>query len=199
MFNEEKVFNWYVFAVEPGYGGALIKMLKSRFSKIINDVFVPHKEMFQIYTNASGKNYRVKKKPLFPGYVFVETELYASDFLEELDKGGYKCSKVIKLLRHGPNDYDIAVKEDTQLFLTLLWGKKKCIGTSSGYIDGKKIIINRGILRGQEGFVVEYDKEKMEVEISINFMGDRVSVTLALNLDNEAPTPQELNKQPAAV
>lgn len=144
---------WYVLFVRTNSERRVMRDVAdfAKTNKLVEDIelFIPESEYY--YRNKKfreiGNQYR--RRPLFPGYVFVETNLTASKFLTVFNQFIYDSADIIKLLRYGDAG-EIAVTLEERRRFEYLFKGKRCLEHSQGFIVGDKIIIENGPLIGQE-------------------------------------------------
>lgn len=126
-----------------------------------------------------GKRYL--KRPLFPGYVFVETNMPSDVFRSEFYDVIYNSADIIRLLKYGESN-DIALRQEEQQRFEYLFKGKRCIEHSMGYIEGEKIIITSGPLLGLEGCIIKINRHRHSACIEINMFNQKQLVDVALEI-----------------
>jgi transcription antitermination factor NusG len=91
-----------------------------------------------------------KRKAMFPGYIFVETETKAEDFGFFIYRSKYYLQKILKVVRYG-RSFDIAMRDEERKFLETIMNKERCVAASGGIIEGDRTVITEEPLVGQEG------------------------------------------------
>ncbi len=117
-------------------------------------------------------------QPLFPGYVFLETDKeldpdsrslireseYFYRFLKSNQHVTPLCNSDLKILKHFMN-----------------FGEKA--GPSQVYFDeNERIVVVEGPLKGLEGFIIRIDRRKRRAKIRINFEDSPLIMDLAFDL-----------------
>lgn len=126
-----------------------------------------------------GKTYQ--KRPLFPGYVFVETNMPSSEFCACVYDIIYNTSNIIKLLRYeGTNE--IAISHEERVCLEYLMQGKRCVEHSVGCIEGDKIIVNVGPLKNLSGHIIKINRHHRSAQIEVELFGRKQIVELALEI-----------------
>lgn len=127
--------HWYVLFIKSGKERKVEQYIKKELN---NGIFVPFIPLQEILFRKAGI---VKKeiRPLFPGYVFVESILPGHEFLEEINHLINKSGDIISLLRY--SDTEIAMRESERQRLLSLCNNDYCIEASYGIIEGDKIRI----------------------------------------------------------
>jgi transcriptional antiterminator NusG len=167
---------WYVLFVKAGKERKIEEYLKKQLNQ---DVCIPFFPLQEILFKRSG----ILKKEirlLFPGYVFIDSSLPNQEFMKEINYLINKCSDIISLLKY--SDTVIAMKECEKNMLLCLCNNDHCIGASYGIIEGDKIHIFDGPLKGLESVVRKVNRHKREALIEIEIMGDVRLVTVALEV-----------------
>lgn len=122
-----------------------------------------------------------KKRPLFPGYVFIETNMPAREFLVSYSNCIYNSSDIIELLHSG--DYsDIALPDIERQQLEFLYRGKRCLERSVGYKEGDRVVIKYGALVGREGSIRYINRHNREAQIEFQLFGKKISARVALEL-----------------
>ena len=137
---------------------------------------------FEIQERLFKRAGKIKKEitPLFPGYVFVESELSGRDFLiRTRDLMRVSCA-VVGLLRY--SDTEVAMRESERQILLCLCDGGNCIKSSSGIIEKDRILITEGPLKGLESIVHKVDRHKRRAYIEIEFMGENRMISVPLQI-----------------
>lgn len=173
----ELMIYWYVLFVKTGKEHKIENFIKE---KDIQSMFVPFVPILETFFKKKGT---VKKETeiLFPGYVFIESELNPTEFSYSIKPFIDNNDDVIKVLHYG-SKYEIAVKEEERQSLLLLCNDSHSIEASTGVIVGDKICVTEGALAGRESIIKKIDRHKMEALIDLNFMGAVRQVKVALRV-----------------
>lgn len=181
---------WYVLFVKANSEKSVVNDI-SNFA-IANKIqcefeaFVPESEhYFRSKKNREiGKQYA--KRPLFPGYVFIETNLPSQEFIEKFAQYIYNSEDVIKLLRYGNSDQIALSEEERQRFEYLFKGKRY-LEHSQGYIEGDKVIVTFGPLVGHEGSIKHINRHNRIAIIEFEMFGKSMTVKVALEIIKRIP------------
>ena len=141
------------------------------------NIFIPSKEQIIKLPNQIIK----VRRALFPGYLFVETEIKAEDFSKIIYRSKYYLQKIVRVVRYGTS-YDIAMREEERRILETIMSKERCIEASNGIIEGDRIIITEGALLGQESIIKKIDRHKRKAFIEILMFGELRQIQVALNI-----------------
>lgn len=176
---------WYVLFVKTGTEYKVVtdmqRTLNSSISIYEFDCFCLESERF-----FRSKKQRIlgnvyKKRPLFPGYVFIETNMPAKDFLIAYSNVIYNATDIIKLLHSG--DYtNIALPTFERQQLEFLYRGKRILEHSVGYKEGDKVVIKYGALVEREGSIRYINRHNREAQVEFELFGKKISARVALEL-----------------
>lgn len=176
---------WYVLYVKANTEQKAVRNFQQAFElkklPFELEAFCPESEQF--YRSKKfrtlGKSYI--KRPLFPGYVFIETNMPAKVFRSEFSEYIKNSEEIIRLLKYGDSD-DIALRdEERQRFEFLLKGKR-CLEHSTGFIVGDKITITGGTLAGHEGAIKKINRHNRTADIEIDMFNRKQTLKVALEI-----------------
>ena len=167
---------WYVLFARTCHEQKVERILKRQLDNNIFTPFIPMLEL--IFKNSR----RVKKelKPLFPGYVFIESEVVGHEFLKEIRTSLYTTDDIFRVLRY--SNTEIALRESEKQMLLSLCNNDYCIESSCGFIEGDRVYIIEGPLKGFESIIRKIDRHKRTALIEIEFMGDLRLVHVGLEI-----------------
>ena len=145
--------------------------------------FLPVKEM----SRRSRGVIRKERKLLFPGYVFIQTEIEGSSIAEKLksdltDTTGKWYEDIYKILHNGDNKKDVAIREKERLYWERLFNSDFCVTGSVGFIEGDTIRIKTGPLVGMESRIKKIDRHKREAVVEMEVMGAVREVRVMLEI-----------------
>ncbi|MBU1168153.1 MAG: UpxY family transcription antiterminator [Proteobacteria bacterium] len=145
---------------------------KSRSEKVVNEILVKKTiEVFlpTIIVPSKRKDRRVMLDlPLFPGYVFVKTDLKSDEYLSILKTPG-----AVKLI--GNKDGPVAVGAPIIESLQIMVRAGENIVTGPQFTKGEKVIVIRGPFTGVTGIFSTY-KGIGRVVVFIDILGQAASV-----------------------
>ena len=169
--------SWFVFFVQTGKEETVCECINDMFLNEESVSFIPKIEM--IYKKS--KQVRKEFKPMFPSYVFVETQRDGRSFANLAARIVRNSKYIIKLLGKDTPDY-MAVHEEEKDFLLEFYDDGYIVGESLGFIEGDMVFINSGPLQGKESIIKRIDRHKRRAEIELELLGDirRVSVSLEI-------------------
>ncbi|AEY67379.1 antiterminator LoaP [Clostridium sp. BNL1100] len=167
---------WYVLSIRTGMEEKVKKLL----SKILdNDLFIPFIPLLKTVFKKQGV-IKYEVKPLFPGYIFIESKLSQHEFTKEISDIISYIDNINHLLRY--SDTEIALRETEKQLLLSLCDDKHCIESSIAIKEGSKIYIEEGPLKGKECIIKKVNRHKHLATIELNFMGEIRLVSVSLDV-----------------
>lgn len=169
--------NWYVLFAKTGNEEKVQKKLDRQLK---TEEFSPFVPMLETLFKRAGK---VKKeiKPMFPGYVFIETEADYQDFCGDIKRLTYISDDMYRVLKYG-DSFEYALRENEKRELLKLCNDDFCIEASTGVIVGDRVYINEGGLIGMESIIKKIDRHKKQALIELEFMGGLRQVKVGLEI-----------------
>lgn len=150
----------YLHTVQEGY-----------WEDILENCFLPrYEEKRKIWGE-----WKILKKLLFPGYVFV-----ISDDIDQLYQ---KLKKVIGLTKLiGTGKEIIPLTEEEVRLLMKFGGEEQIVAMSKGIIEGSKVIINSGPLKGMEGYIRKIDRHKRKAYLEVPMFNGMQNIQVGLEI-----------------
>lgn len=162
---------WYVIQVYTGQEEKIVQQCREKVMYAREEVFIP---LVERMTKVRGEWKPVKTR-LFPGYVFIET-----DIPEDLYMRLKKIKLMTKLLKTGEEITPLYYEEE--VYLQGLQDEEHVVRYSEGYLEGDKLVINEGALKGYEGKIKKILRHKRLVVLEVPLLGRKVEVTLGLGI-----------------
>lgn len=162
---------WYVIQVYTGREAEIAGQCRSLVIEEGEDVFIP---LVERMTKVRGEWEQIKTR-LFPGYVFIETDR-PGDLYMRLKR----VKAMTKLLKTGEEITPLYQEEEA--YLKGLQDKDHVVRYSEGYLEGDRLIVTAGALRGYEGKVKKLLRHKRLVVLEVSLLGREVEVTLGLGV-----------------
>lgn len=162
---------WYVMQVYTGHEAAVCRKCREEIVREEEEVFVPLAERM---TKIKGE-WVLTKNRLFPGYVFVETE-NIEDFHVRLKQ----LRVMTKVLTTGEYMTPLYAEEEAHLQRLLRDGYVAVY--SEGIMEGNRIVVIEGALKGFEGRVKKVLRHKRLAVLEMPLMGRTVEVTVGLGI-----------------
>lgn len=168
---------WYVIFSKTGSEEKVQRRLNSQLNGELFSPFVPRLETI------FKKDGKVKKEvgPMFPGYVFIETELPYEEFSNDFKRLAYISDDMYKVLKYG-DSFEYAMRENEKEELLRLCNHDYCIESSTGIIAGDRVYIHEGGLKGMESIIKKIDRHKRQAIIELEFMGAIRDVKVGLEI-----------------
>ena len=173
--------NLIILYVRTGSEEKLLSLLKKNLNTEEYFPFCPVKETPYRRKGVINKN----RKHLFPGYIFIQTNIEACSISEKLGLTLMKISQhknIYKLLHYGEDKKDVVVREKERRNWERLFDSNFCITGSVGFIEGEKIRVTSGALVGMESRITKINRHKREAVVEIEMMGAVRKVTLMLEV-----------------
>ncbi len=169
--------NWFIFNVQTGHEQKACDFLNKLFNKEESIAFIPQIEL----TFKSSKLIRKDLKPMFPGYVFTDSDLEEKKFITDAYKYTRFSKYIFKLVGNKNSNY-MTLSDEEKKYLLGFCNDRYIAEESKGFIIGDRMYINSGPLKGKESIIKKIDRHKRRAEIEIMYLGDirRVSVSLEI-------------------
>ncbi len=172
----------YVLQVQTGQEhyvkGLLEQSVLTDHPEAAERIFIPEKAM-NFRNNLeeqrkTGEKISRRKSILFPGYVFFESN-NIDQFLEAMHK--FRSTTFVRLIgRDGDSVQDVLPEE--MAHIRRLSGEDP----SQGFIEGGKIRITSGSLKGLESFVKKVDRRKGNILLEMELFNRTFSVWVACDI-----------------
>lgn len=158
--------NWYVAQVITGKEDGI----KSRIKQLGFKAIVPRRLMREQHR---GK-WIYKERLLFPGYVFLLTDLDVESY--------YKLKPIPGIIRFlGDELRPIPIEEQEVNLLLRLAEDDDPLGLSE-VVEGSNVNVISGPLQGLEGKIIKIDARRYRAKVDISLMGQPRIVELAVNV-----------------
>ena len=192
MDNREK---WYVIQTRTGHEDQVCEACSSRLEKRgIRKIFVPKIELKKKYHG----EWRIEKKPMYPGYIFmsvneVEAKAENTDKYDEIENPmtGQNSTDLLFLdLKKIPyltkllctDRTVVALEESDVLRVKSFIGEGDVAELSIGVIEGDKVKIFEGPLKGQEGLITRIDRHRRTAKVETRFLGEKRVIEVGLEI-----------------
>ena len=176
---------WYVIYVRSNTEHRAVEALACAYEKSALpysvDPFCPESEQYFRGDKSRVAGKRYKRRPLFPCYIFVETDMPAAEFRKYFYCATNRSSDIIRLLCYGNTD-EIALRADERRRLEYLLKGKRCLEHSEGYIVGDKITVTGGPLVGMEGCIKKINRHNRTAEIETELFNQKQTIKVALEI-----------------
>ncbi len=160
---------------------------KSRFEKTVDDQLTKKSIQSFLPTLVTKSKRKDRKatylKPLFPGYIFVKTDLNAIENLEILRTAG-----VVNFIKN--KDGAVSVPDNTIDSLNIVINAdNELISTGTRFKKGDKVIVTYGPFKGITGYF-KSNKGQHRVIIEIDALGQFAAVEV--DYDDVEPVPENV-------
>lgn len=162
---------WYVIQVYTGYEEEVAGQCRMRVLEDGEEAFIPQVERM---TKVCGE-WGLALTRLFPGYVFLE-----SDEPESLYERLKRIRIMTRLLKTG--EEITPLYRDEEEYLRKLQDVGHVVRYSEGYLEGDRLFITSGALKGCEGKVKKILRHKRLAVLEVPLLGREVEVTLGLGV-----------------
>lgn len=162
---------WYVIQVYTGKEEETADQCRARVAVGTEEVFVP---LVERMTKVRGE-WEVVRTRLFPGYVFIETDR-PGDLYMRLKE----VRAMTRLLKTGEEITPLYREEEE--YLRSLEDEEHVVRYSEGYLEGERLVVTSGALKGQEGKIRKILRHKRLVVLEVPLLGREVEVTLGLGV-----------------
>lgn len=164
-----------IYAIQVGSGQeAKVEELIRRFvhESVIGEIFAPRFEAMRRWKGEWHK----RTERLTPGYLYVET----SD-AEKLALQLRRVPAFTKML--GNNEVFISLNDEEVAWLNAFTGGDcRVIEMSEGIVEGDKVIVLRGPLRGHEAEIKRIDRHRRMAELEVSMLGRMKTIRLGLEI-----------------
>ncbi len=160
MKSDVLVRKWYVLHTKSRFEN----VVREGLSKKSLEVFLPK---IQVQSRRRDRR-RVIRVPLFPGYVFVKTDLNPYEHLEIVKTVG-----AVRLIGNklGP----VPVPEETVTSLQIMVNTDQPVSTGNRFKKGDRVMVVRGPFTGVTGVFVRYRRQG-RVVVNIEALGQYAAV-----------------------
>ena len=138
---------------------------------ILDETFIP----FRKCRRKRNGVWKDEKTVLFPGYVFLITE-HPDELYDQLRR----VEGMTKLLRDEHTVQQLTENEEE--LLKNLGGENHIVEMSYGYIEGQKVNITEGPLKGLEGQISKIDRHKRQCIVEVDMFGQKTRMTVGLEI-----------------
>ncbi len=170
--NEMSSINYYVLFAETLKTEKVCKALNSKQGV---RAFIPKMEVY----------IRVKKsieiKTMYPGYLFVKTQMDQDDFDSFLNNLNEDKDGIIKELKK--LDVSALTNEEIEL-MNLFLDNQAVLRMSEGYKQNGKTVVVKGPLLRFQNRIIDVDKRDMYAKLNIQFLNRNIKAGLLIKQNN---------------
>lgn len=163
----------YVIQVTGGREARARDLIARMMGELVSECYVPRREVCR---RAGGAWVRVTER-LFPGYLFVLT-----DDIQSLSERLARVPAFTRLL--GKSDERIIpLSRDEVAWLTaLMEPTQKVVEMSAGVIEGDKVTVTEGPLKGHEALISRIDRHKRCAYLDMRMFGRTKTIKVGLEI-----------------
>lgn len=163
---------WYVIWTRTGSERKTQRIMEHTIDDdLYNKIFIPMRNI-----NAKHKGiWKTVTKPLFPGYLFVDT-----DDIDAISGILWKIPGFQKILAEDKTYYPLYESEEA--FIDSLYRKGEVFDVSVGIIEGDVVKILSGPLLGMEGAIKKIDRHKRKAVISVSMFNRPTECIVGLEI-----------------
>lgn len=181
---------WYVLYVKANKEHRVVADIAQyyKMNRVRNYELVPFcPECEHYYRNSKNKTHGAcyLKRPMFPNYVFIETDMPSAIFLEAFSQFVYNSDNIVRVLHYGDSP-EIALSLEERCRFEYLLKEKRCIEHSVGYVEGERIYITGGSLIGMEGTIKRINRHNRSADIEVKMFNTVTDVKVALEIIKKA-------------
>lgn len=163
---------WYVMQVRTGTEENIrVQCVRKIPPGILERCFIPYYEE----KKRIRREWTVKKKVLFPGYVFVVTE-----DMDQLYQSLKSVAGLTKLI--GTGREVVPLTEEEKQFMLDLGGEEQVVPLSEGIIENSVTKIRSGPLKGKEGLIRKIDRHKRKAWLEVEMFGRKQEIEVGLEI-----------------
>lgn len=167
---------WYVFFVETRQEQTACNFLNKLFNVEKSVAFYPQIKFIFKRSGLISK----ELKPMFQGYVFVDTVLDEKTFITLAYQYARFSKCIFKLLSNGI-DY-MKLPEHEKNYLLGFLDEEYAVEESKGFIVGDRTFITSGPLKNRESMIKKINRHKRYAEIELEFFGNPRRVRVPLEI-----------------
>ncbi|AIQ12920.1 antiterminator LoaP [Paenibacillus durus] len=174
--------NWYALFVESGKEDLVQKHLHLKFDQCALQTLVPRRKITE---KKQGIVKHVFKK-MFPGYVFIQTEMDSVIYNDiKSTPRIFTLVNIGKYYEGKETHFSSIALEEMDVILKLV-GPGGCIDYSTVHVDkDSKVSVISGPLKGFEGIIKKIDKHKNRAKIVINLLNQNLTVDVGIEVLRE--------------
>ena len=169
--DEDETKHWHAVYILSGNEDPVREKIEYALGSLGRRAVVPKRRILE---RKEGK-WRVKIRPLFPGYILLQGKIDVSSYYILKSVPG-----LVRILKDNCQLYRIYPEEIK--IISRLMCNGEIIGTSVAFKKGDKVIITEGPLLSLEGLIVSVDARKGRAKVLISFLGDVRTVDLSIKV-----------------
>lgn len=169
----------YVIQVAGGREERARELVLKILPDVAEDCYTP---AYEAMKKVRGE-WRLVRGLLFPGYIFVQT----SDPVELANR--LAGVPAFTRLLGGSDDQFIPLTDDEVTWLNAFTDvETHVLGMSEGVIEGDRVLVTRGPLRGHEAQIVRVDRHKRIALLRVQMFGSTKDLKVGLEIVRKRPS-----------
>ena len=169
--------SWHVLFVLGTFEEKIMNQVNALSDKFPVMAFVPRVERSFKKQKKITYGYEI----VFKNYVFVETDLDFEQFSIFVNDHVRPMQGFIKLLKHDSDGTESLYPQEKEMIARFV-DPEYVVRESLGLIEGDKIIVLSGPLKGQESLIRKIDRHKRKAWIEISMFGQSQLVEIGLEI-----------------
>lgn len=167
------VMGIYVVQVAGGQEACAAEMIARHAQGAVEDCFIPK---WEVMRRQSGQWHR-KLEKLFPGYVFVQTN--APELLCEALRRVPAFTRMLTFA----GDACLPLSDDEVAWIKATTSTDTHVmEMSEGIIEGDRVVVTRGPLKGREASIARVDRHKRLAWVDMNMFGRNKTIRVGLEI-----------------
>lgn len=167
------VMGIYVVQVAGGQEACAAEMIARHAQGAVEDCFIPK---WEVMRRQSGQWHR-KLEKLFPGYVFVQTN--APELLCEALRRVPAFTRMLTFA----GDACLPLSDDEVAWINATTSTDTHVmEMSEGIIEGDRVVVTRGPLKGREASIARVDRHKRLAWVDMNMFGRNKTIRVGLEI-----------------
>lgn len=163
----------YVVQVAGGQEASAAEMITRHAQGAVEDCFIPKREVMR---RQSGQ-WHSKLEKLFPGYVFVQTN--APELLCEALRRVPAFTRMLTFA----GDMCLPLSDDEVAWINAITNTDTHVmEMSEGIIEGDRVVVTRGPLKGREANITRIDRHKRLAWVDMNMFGRNKTIRVGLEI-----------------
>ena len=163
----------YVVQVAGGKEARAAEMIERHAQGAVEDCFIPKREVMR---RQSGQ-WHDKLEKLFPGYVFVQTN--APELLREALRRVPAFTRMLTFA----DDICLPLSDDEVAWINASTNAETHVmEMSEGVIEGDRVVVTRGPLKGREMSIARVDRHKRLAWVDMDMLGRRKTIRVGLEI-----------------
>lgn len=163
----------FVLQVTGGQERHAAELVRKMLGDKVKDCFAPMREL----KKRKAGQWRTVRELVFPGYLFLETDDPA-DVYARLRR----VPVFMRLLTGAGEEFLPLSDEEIDWLRTLVVGKTHTVEMSEGLIEGDKVTVTTGPLKGREAQISKIDRHKRLAWLDMRMFGRNKNIKVGLEI-----------------